>query len=130
MVAAQLSVPVRGSQFWIRGFLLWMFTFLVCFLVVGFPAVVVLTAIAALASVVLQAVMPVSAVLLVSGLVFGGLLLASVIPAVMLTLRGVHPQEVTWLPWLNGNTDATVTSRFAACPLTCEARQLSRFSVL
>ncbi|AZB71423.1 hypothetical protein [Synechococcus elongatus] len=120
MVAAQLSVPARGSQFWIRGFLLWMFTFLVCFLVVGFPAVVVLTAIAALASVVLQAVMPISAVLLVSGLVFGGLILGSVIPSALLTLRGVHPQEVTWLPWLNGNTEITVTSRFAACPLTCE----------
>lgn len=130
MVAAQLSVPVRGSQFWIRGFLLWMFTFLVCFLVVGFPAVVVLTAIAALASVVLQAVMPVSAVLLVSGLVFGGLLLASVIPAVMLTLRGgssARSDMAALAEWKHGcNGD------FAVCglPPNLRARQLSRFSVL
>jgi hypothetical protein len=74
-------------------------------------------------AIALQSVLPVSAVLLVAGSLIGVNVLAVLLGAAVLTLKGVHPQEVRWLNWLHGDPDPLHTSVYAACPLTCDLVQ-------
>lgn len=104
----------------LKSFLIWSFTLLVCLLVVGFPVVVVMMTVGSLMAIILQSILPVSAVLLVAGTIIGGTLMAILAAAAMLTAKGVHPQEVSWLTWLHGNEVVASESVFAACPLTCD----------
>jgi hypothetical protein len=104
----------------VKSFLLWSFTLTVCFLVVGFPIVVVLITIGALAALVLQSILPTTAVLLVSGSLLGGTLFAIVLSSIALTIKGIHPQDVSWLHWLHGEDKPINESVYAACPLTCD----------
>lgn len=106
----------------VKTFLIWSFTLAVCLLVVGFPLIVLMVTIGCLLAIALQSVLPVSAVLLVAGSLIGINVLAVVIGAAALTIKGVHPQEVRWLNWLHGEPDPLHTSVFAACPLTCELK--------
>ena len=106
----------------IKSFLIWTFTLAVCLLVVGFPLVVLMATVGSLLSVVLQPVMPVSAVLLVAGSLIMFNVMAVVVAAGVLTLKGVHPKEVRWLSWLHGEADQLNTSVYAACPLTCDTK--------
>ena len=103
----------------LKSFSVWTLTLLVCWLVVGFPIVVLMATVGVLATVVLQSVLPMSAVLLVAGSLIGGNFLGVLIGAGILTLRGIHPQEVRWLGWLHGQASPSHQARFAACPLTC-----------
>ena len=103
-----------------KSFAVWAFTLLVCLLVVGFPLVVIMATVGVLATVVLQSVLPVSAVLLVASSLFGSTILMVLLGAAMLTLKGIHPQEVKWLSWLHGETTLIHKPLFAACPLTCD----------
>ncbi len=107
----------------LKSFLIWAFTLGVCLLVIGFPVVILMVTVGALLSVVLQSVMPASAVLWVAGLLFGLNLLGVLLGAAALTMRGVHPQEVSWLRWLNGQANPSTTTVYASCPLTCATRQ-------
>jgi hypothetical protein len=107
----------------LKSFLIWTFTLAVCLLIIGFPLVILMVTIGALLSVVLQSVMPVSAVLVVAGSILGINLLVVMMGAAALTLKGVHPQEVTWLRWLHGEENPSHTSVYASCPLTCALRQ-------
>jgi hypothetical protein len=66
--------------------------------------------------------MPVSAVLLVAVALIGVNVLAVVLGAAALTLKGVYPHEVSWLNWLRGQENPLNTSVYAACPLTCELK--------
>jgi hypothetical protein len=109
----------------VRSFLIWTFTLTVCLLVVGFPLVVAMMTIGSLAAVVLQSVLPVSAVLVVAGSIIGANLLAVFVGAAVLTFKGIHPQEVTWLRWLHGDASHEHTSVYAACPLTCDLPNLN-----
>ncbi|MGB2925543.1 MAG: hypothetical protein WBB82_09595 [Limnothrix sp.] len=104
----------------VKSFLIWSFTLLVCLLVVGFPVVVLMMAIGSLTAIALQSILPVSAVLVVAGTIIGGTLMSILLAAAMLSLKGVHPQEVTWLSWLHGHEQVASESVYAACPLTCE----------
>jgi hypothetical protein len=104
----------------VKSFLIWTFALAVCLLVVGFPLVVLMVTVGALLAIVLQSVLPISAVLLVAGGLIGVNVLAVVVGAAVLTLKGVHPHEVRWLSWLHGEADALHTSVYAACPLTCD----------
>jgi uncharacterized membrane protein YhaH (DUF805 family) len=106
----------------IKSFLIWSFTLIVCLLVVGFPLVVLMMTIGSLAAIVLQSVLPVSAVLVVAGSIIGFNLLAVFIGAAVLTLKGIHPQDVSWLDWLHGEANVLHTSVYAACPLTCDLK--------
>ncbi|MBW4633752.1 MAG: hypothetical protein KME30_18195 [Iphinoe sp. HA4291-MV1] len=107
----------------IKSFLIWTFTLAVCLLVVGFPLVVLMATVGCLLSVVLQSVMPVSAVLLVAGGLIMFNVMAVVMAAGVLTLKGVHPSEVQWLSWLHGEEDnMQTTAIYASCPLTCEIK--------
>ncbi|WP_414528994.1 hypothetical protein [Nodularia chucula] len=121
MVLAQSSnLGKTYSLMMIKSFLIWTFTLAVCLLVVGFPLVFVMATIGCLLSIVLQSVMPVSAVLLVSGGLIMFNVLAVMIAAGVLTFKGIHPNQVKWLNWLNGEAEEMQTSVYAACPLTCD----------
>lgn len=119
-LAPSSSFGKSVSLFMLKSFLIWTFTLTVCLLVVGFPFVVLMATLAFLLSIALQSVMPVSAVLLVAGSLIGFNVLAVVLGASVLTLKGVHPQDVKWLSWLHGEADDVQTSVYAACPLTCD----------
>ncbi len=123
MVSAQSSnLGKTYSLLVIKSFLIWTFTLGVCLLVVGFPLVVLMATVGCLLSIVLQSVMPVSAVLLVAGALIMFNVIAVVLAAGVLTLRGVHPNQIKWLSWLHGEGDQMQTTVYAACPLTCEIK--------
>ena len=103
-----------------KSFLLWSFTLTVCLLVVGFPFGVLLVTVGILATVVLQTVLPSSAVLLVAGSIIAINVLTVILGASILTAKGIHPEEVTWLSWLHGEENSAKESVYASCPLTCE----------
>lgn len=121
-LAQSSSLGKTYSLVMIKSFLIWTFTLAVCLLVVGFPLVVLMAAVGSLLSIVLEGVMPVSAVLLVVGSLITFNVLAVVVGASVLTLKGVHPNEVRWLSWLHGEADPLHTSVYAACPLTCDLK--------
>jgi hypothetical protein len=123
MVLAQSSnLGKTYSLMMIKSFLIWTFTLAVCLLVVGFPLVVLMATVGCLLSIVLQSVMPVSAVLLVAGALIMFNVMAVVFAAGVLTMKGVHPNDVKWLSWLHGEADQMQTTVYAACPLTCEIK--------
>ncbi len=102
-----------------KSFLLWSFTLAVCLLVVGFPIQVILTTVGILATIVLHAILPSSAVLLVVSSIVSLNLLIVFIGAAILTAKGIHPQEVSWLHWLHGQDSSVNEPVYACCPLTC-----------
>lgn len=104
----------------IKSFLLWSFTLTVCLLVVGFPVGVLVVTFGILSTLILQFVFPASAVLLVTASLLAVNVLVVVIAAAALTLKGIHPQEVSWLRWLHGKADLANTPVYASCPLTCD----------
>ena len=104
----------------LKSFLLWSFTLTVCLLVVGFPVGVLVVTFGILSTVILQFVFPASAVLLVTGSLLAINILVVVVGAAVLTIKGIHPQEVSWLLWLHGNAEPTNNPVYASCPLTCE----------
>lgn len=106
-----------------KSFLIWCFTLAVSLLVVGFPLVAVMATVGALLSVALHPVLPVSAVLLVAGGILAANILLVLLSAAVLTMKGIHPDQVRWLSWLNGRSKDLQTTTFAACPLTCEMKQ-------
>jgi hypothetical protein len=121
MTLAQASDLGRTDSLQVlKSFLIWTFTLAVCLLVVGFPLVVFMATVGCLLSMVLQSVMPASAVLVVAGGLILFNVMAVAIAAGVLTARGVHPSDVKWLTWLNGEAEQLQTSVYAACPLTCE----------
>ncbi len=107
------------SLTFVRSFLLWTFTLAVCLLVVGFPLIVLMATVGVLAAIILQSVLPMSAVLLVAGSLIGFNVLAVLIGAAILTFKGIHPQDVSWLRWLHGEATPSHSSVYASCPLTC-----------
>ena len=121
-LASSSSFGKTYSLLMIKSFLIWSFTLTVCLLVVGFPLVVLMATVASLLSIVLQSIMPISAVLLVAGSLIAFNVLAVILGAGVLTLKGIHPHEVRWLSWLHGEADDIHTSVYAACPLTCNLK--------
>jgi hypothetical protein len=107
-----------------KSFLIWTFTLTVCFLVVGFPLVVVMMTIGVLAAIVLQSILPASAILLVSGSILGITTVVIVLSSILLTLKGVRPDEVEWLGWLHDKKTMEQGSIYASCPLTCSVNQI------
>lgn len=103
----------------VKSFLVWSFALTVCLLVVGFPLVVLMATVGVLSAVVLQPVLPVSGTLVVAGGIIGINVFAVIFGAAVLTLKGIHPHEVSWLRWLHGEASPLNQPVFAACPLTC-----------
>lgn len=124
----QISTQESWQESFLIGFgrslFLWSFTLTVCFLVVGFPVVVIIMTVGALMALVLQSILPASAVLLVAGSILGITILAIALSSISLTLKGIHPQDVKWLSWLHGDDKPINNSTYAACPLTCNITNL------
>ena len=121
-LAQSSSFGKNRSLFIIKSFLIWTFTLAVCLLVVGFPIIALMATVGSLLAIVLEHIAPGSAVLLVAGSLIGLNVLAVVVGAAVLTFKGVHPNEVSWLNWLHGEADPLHTSVYAACPLTCDLK--------
>lgn len=107
----------------VKSFLVWVFTLVVCLLVVGFPLVILMVTVGSLLAVILQSVVPMSSVLLVAGSIIGLNIFGVLVGAAMLTLKGVHPDQVSWLRWLQGEENPRHSSVYASCPLTCSIRE-------
>lgn len=107
----------------LNSFLIWTLTLTVCFLVVGFPLVVILMTVGVLAAFVLQSVFPASAIVLVAGTMFSVTVMGIILGSIMLTLKGINPNEVKWLGWLQDNKTAH-KPMYASCPLTCNINKL------
>jgi hypothetical protein len=128
MQLVQVNSSRKNSYFGItKSFLLWSFTLTVCLLVVGFPIGVLLVTCGILATVVLQAVLPSSAVVLVAGSILSINLLIVVLGATILTAKGIHPEEVSWLHWLHGKESTQLSNSpvYASCPLTCDLTRVA-----
>lgn len=104
----------------VKSFLVWSFTLTVCLLVVGFPVGALLVLVGILATIILQTVLPASAVLLVTGSIFSLNVAIVVVGAAALSLKGINPEEVSWLNWLHGQKDLINIPVYASCPLTCQ----------
>lgn len=113
----------NSSLLLLKSFSIWTFTLTVCLLVVGFPMVVIFSAVCAILSIALQSVLPVSAVLLVVGTIAGAHAAGILVVSAVLTARGIHPHEVSWLNWLNDKPNNCEPPVFAACPLTCNLQR-------
>ena len=111
----------------IKSFVIWSFTLTVCLLVVGFPVGALVVTIGILATVVLQTVLPASAVLLVTGSIFTVNLAVVLVGAAFLALKGVHPEQVSWLSWLHGQKQLIKAPIYASCPLTCQLETITKF---
>jgi hypothetical protein len=111
----------------IKSFLIWSFTLTVCLLVVGFPVGALVATIGILATVILQSVFPASAVLLVTGSIFTLNLAIVIIGATFLALKGIDPEQVSWLSWLHGQKQLLKTPVYASCPLTCQFESNTAF---
>ncbi|HEY9803300.1 MAG TPA: hypothetical protein V6D25_23350 [Leptolyngbyaceae cyanobacterium] len=123
MVSAQsANLEKTYSLLVIKSFLIWTFTLAVCLLVVGFPLVVLMATVGCLLSIVLQSVMPVSAVLFVAGGLIMFNVMAVLLAAGVLTVKGVHPTEIKWLSWLHGEEEQLQSTVYASCPLTCDIK--------
>lgn len=121
MTLAQAQrLPKNQIMTMIRSFLIWTFTLTVCWLVVGFPLVFLIMTIGSLFAISLQAILPTSAVLVVAGAIVSVNALLILLGAALLTLKGIHPHEVSWLRWLNGQANPRTQSVYASCPLTCD----------
>mgnify|MGYP003433713849 FL=1 len=116
--AQELSKPQLLTV--IRSFLIWTFTLTVCWLVVGFPLIFLIMTIGSLFAISLQAVLPTSAVFVVAGSILLANVLVVLFGAGLLTLKGIHPHQVSWLRWLNGEANPLHNSVYASCPLTCD----------
>ena len=104
----------------VKSFLIWSFTLTVCLLVVGFPVGALVVTIGILATVVLQTVLPASAVLLVTGSIVAVNVAVVLLGAAVLSFKGIHPEQVSWLSWLHGQKSLVNLPVYASCPLACE----------
>ena len=111
----------------VKSFLIWSFTLTVCLLVVGFPVGALVVTIGLLATIVLQTVLPASAVLLVTGSIFTLNLAVVLVGAALLAIKGVHPEQVSWLSWLHGQRQLIQAPIYASCPLTCQFETSTKF---
>jgi hypothetical protein len=106
----------------IKSILVWSFVLAVCMTVIGFPLLMLVVAVGSLMAVTLHAILPTSAMLMTAVGFVGVHVLGILAASTFLTLKGIHPQEVEWLRWLNGQENPTTDSTFASCPLTCDIK--------
>jgi hypothetical protein len=107
----------------LKSILVWSFVLAVCMIVIGFPVLMLVVALGSLFAVTLHAIMPTHAILITTVGFVGFHILGILAASAFLTLKGIHPQEVEWLRWLNGQENPNTYSTFASCPLTCDIEQ-------
>ncbi|MFM2430666.1 MAG: hypothetical protein RLZZ511_1879 [Cyanobacteriota bacterium] len=104
----------------VKSILIWSFVLTVCMIVIGFPILVLVVALASISAFALHAVMPVSAILY-TVLAFVGVHVLGILGvSSFLTWRGIYPHQVDWMNWLRGQENPMNTAVYASCPLTCD----------
>lgn len=106
----------------LKSFLLWTAILTVCLLIVGFPVGILIVTVGSLLAMVLHEVLPGIGPVMIVGSFIAVQLVGVMIAAAVLTLKGTHPNDVSWLPWLSGQSNPQNHSVYAACPLTCEIK--------
>jgi len=121
-VTVSQSQMVNQSDYGLilKSFLLWTGILTVCLLIIGFPVGILIVTVGSLLAMVLHSMMPGVGILLVAGGVIGVQVVGVLVVAAILTFKGVHPSNVSWLPWMRGEANPKHESTYAACPLTCE----------
>lgn len=104
----------------LKGFLLWTVVLTVCLLIVGFPVGILIVTAGSFLAMFLHAIMPGMGILLVAGALIASQVIGVLMVAAILTFKGVHPKDVSWLSWLHEKSDLAQEATFAACPLTCD----------
>ncbi|MBW4442730.1 MAG: hypothetical protein KME10_16145 [Plectolyngbya sp. WJT66-NPBG17] len=122
-LANSQSLENSAILFTLKSVSVWVFTLTVCMIVIGFPMFILVVSLSALAAFVLNAILPFSSILFVSAIVIGVHAFGILFAAAWLTSKGIHPQEVEFLRWLNGQENPLHTSVYASCPLTCDLSQ-------
>jgi hypothetical protein len=107
----------------LKSFLLWTGILTVCLLIIGFPVGILIVTIGSMLAMVLHSVMPGMGIIVVAGGFIAVQVLGVMLTAAILTLKGVHPKDVSWLPWTRGEANPQHESVYAACPLTCDIEQ-------
>ncbi len=123
MTASQnqtISQPNYGLM--LKSFLLWTAILTVCLLIVGFPVGILIVTVGSLLAMVLHEILPGISLVMIVGSFITVQLIGVMIAAAILTLKGTHPSDVSWLPWLSGQSNPQNHSVYAACPLTCEVK--------
>lgn len=116
------TVSQRNYGLMLKSFLLWTAILTVCLLIAGFPVGILIVTVGSLLAMVLHEVLPGIGLVMIVGSFVAIQLIGVMIAAAMLTLRGTHPSDVSWLPWLSGQSNPQNHSVYAACPLTCEVK--------
>lgn len=106
----------------LKSFLMWVGILTVCLLIVGFPVGILIVAIGSVLAMALQSVLPGVGILMVASSLIGVQLLGVLLVAAGLTLNGLHPKDVSWLPWARGEANPKHAAVYASCPLTCEIK--------
>ena len=119
-LANSQSLENSDILFKLKSFSVWVFTLTICMIVIGFPVFVLVVSVSALAAFILNTILPFSSILFVSVSVIGIHAIGIMYAAAWLTSKGIHPQEVEFLRWLNGKENPSHPSVYASCPLTCE----------
>lgn len=104
----------------VKSFLLWTGILTVCLLIIGFPVGIVLVAVGSMLAMMLHAFLPGVGIVLVAGAMIAVQVLGVLLVAAILTYRGIHPKDVSWLPWARGEASLKHEASYAACPLTCD----------
>ncbi len=115
-----ISQPNYGLM--LKSFLLWTAILTVCLLIVGFPVGILIVTVGSLLAMVLHEILPGISLVMIVGSFITVQLIGVMIAAAILTLKGTHPSDVSWLPWLSGQSNPQNHSVYAACPLTCEVK--------
>lgn len=119
-LARSQSLGNSDILFALKSFSIWVFTLTVCMIVIGFPVLVLVVSVSTLMAFTLHEIMPFSAVLFIALGMIGIHAFGIMFAAAFLTSKGIHPQEVEWLRWLNGQENPLHTAVYASCPLTCD----------
>jgi hypothetical protein len=106
----------------LKSFLLWTGILTVCLLITGFPVGIFIVAIGSLMAMMMHEILPGIGIVMVVGSFIAIQLVGVMVVAALLTLKGTHPSDVSWLPWLSGQSNPQNHAIFASCPLTCEIR--------
>lgn len=106
----------------LKSFLLWTGILTVCLIIAGFPIGILIVTVGSLLAMVLHEILPGMSLVMIVGSFVAVQLAGVMVAAAMLTLKGTHPSDVSWLPWLSGQSNPQNHSVYAACPLTCEIK--------
>jgi len=106
----------------LKSFLMWIGILTVCLLIVGFPVGILIVGIGSVLAMALDSVLPGVGLVVVAMSFIGVQVFGVILTAAILTLRGTHPKDISWLPWARGEANPKHDAVYAACPLTCDVK--------